>query len=159
MVQHPDLENRIREIGAGIYSSVSGEVPSLFDTKKWLGRVMEWAMKDETFRFQLFRYIDVLPSLKSDALVGRQPFGGFGMSGVSSKAGGPDYLQHFMNPKSVSENTLRRGFVSSVVSRLKYHFAVGQRPTLNQHKSPTGKSDFRRYIFIVAVRYSKSTNP
>ncbi len=33
------------------------------------------------------------------ALVGRQPFGGFGMSGVGSKAGGPDYLLQFMNPK------------------------------------------------------------
>ncbi len=44
------------------------------------------------------------------ALVGRQPFGGFGMSGVGSKAGGPDYLLQFMNPVSVSENTIRRGF-------------------------------------------------
>jgi RHH-type proline utilization regulon transcriptional repressor/proline dehydrogenase/delta 1-pyrroline-5-carboxylate dehydrogenase len=44
------------------------------------------------------------------ALVGRQPFGGFGMSGVGSKAGGPDYLLQFMNPLSISENTMRRGF-------------------------------------------------
>ena len=44
------------------------------------------------------------------ALVGRQPFGGFGMSGVGSKAGGPDYLLQFMNPKSICENTLRKGF-------------------------------------------------
>lgn len=44
------------------------------------------------------------------ALVGRQSFGGFGMSGVGSKAGGPDYLLQFLNPKSICENTLRRGF-------------------------------------------------
>jgi RHH-type proline utilization regulon transcriptional repressor/proline dehydrogenase/delta 1-pyrroline-5-carboxylate dehydrogenase len=44
------------------------------------------------------------------ALVGRQPFGGFRLSGVGSKAGGPDYLLQFMNPQSLSENTLRRGF-------------------------------------------------
>jgi RHH-type proline utilization regulon transcriptional repressor/proline dehydrogenase/delta 1-pyrroline-5-carboxylate dehydrogenase len=44
------------------------------------------------------------------ALVGRQPFGGFGMSGVGSKTGGPDYLLQFLNPVSISENTLRRGF-------------------------------------------------
>ncbi|MGC8658971.1 MAG: L-glutamate gamma-semialdehyde dehydrogenase [Desulfomonilaceae bacterium] len=44
------------------------------------------------------------------ALVGRQPFGGFGMSGVGSKAGGPDYLLQFVNIRSISENTLRRGF-------------------------------------------------
>ena len=44
------------------------------------------------------------------ALVERHPFGGFQMSGVGSKAGGPDYLQQFMVPRNVVENTLRRGF-------------------------------------------------
>ncbi len=45
------------------------------------------------------------------AVVGRQPFGGFGLSGVGSKAGGPDYLLQFVDPVAVSENTLRQGFV------------------------------------------------
>jgi len=44
------------------------------------------------------------------ALVGRQPFGGFCMSGVGTKAGGPDYLLHFCEPRSICENTMRRGF-------------------------------------------------
>jgi RHH-type proline utilization regulon transcriptional repressor/proline dehydrogenase/delta 1-pyrroline-5-carboxylate dehydrogenase len=44
------------------------------------------------------------------AIVGRQPFGGFNMSGIGSKAGGPDYLLQFMEPRSITENTLRRGF-------------------------------------------------
>ncbi len=44
------------------------------------------------------------------AMVGRQPFGGSRMSGVGSKAGGPDYLLQFMEPRVVTENTLRRGF-------------------------------------------------
>ncbi len=44
------------------------------------------------------------------ALVGRQPFGGFGLSGVGSKAGGADYLLQFVEPRSVTENTVRRGF-------------------------------------------------
>ncbi|NLU22555.1 MAG: L-glutamate gamma-semialdehyde dehydrogenase [Phycisphaerae bacterium] len=43
------------------------------------------------------------------ALVDRQPFGGLGMSGVGSKAGGPDYLLQFMEPKTITENTLRHG--------------------------------------------------
>ncbi len=34
------------------------------------------------------------------ALVGRQPFGGFGLSGVGSKAGGSDYLLHFVEPRT-----------------------------------------------------------
>jgi RHH-type proline utilization regulon transcriptional repressor/proline dehydrogenase/delta 1-pyrroline-5-carboxylate dehydrogenase len=44
------------------------------------------------------------------AVVGRQPFGGFGLSGVGSKAGGPDYLFQFVDPRVMTENTLRQGF-------------------------------------------------
>jgi RHH-type proline utilization regulon transcriptional repressor/proline dehydrogenase/delta 1-pyrroline-5-carboxylate dehydrogenase len=44
------------------------------------------------------------------ALVDRQPFGGFKMSGIGSKAGGPDYLLQFLLPRTITENTLRRGF-------------------------------------------------
>jgi RHH-type transcriptional regulator, proline utilization regulon repressor / proline dehydrogenase / delta 1-pyrroline-5-carboxylate dehydrogenase len=44
------------------------------------------------------------------AVVGRHPFGGYGLSGVGSKAGGPDYLLQFVEPRAVSENTLRQGF-------------------------------------------------
>jgi RHH-type proline utilization regulon transcriptional repressor/proline dehydrogenase/delta 1-pyrroline-5-carboxylate dehydrogenase len=45
------------------------------------------------------------------AVVGRQPFGGFHMSGGGTKAGGPDYLLNFLDPRLVTENTQRRGFV------------------------------------------------
>jgi len=44
------------------------------------------------------------------AVVGRQPFGGSRMSGGGSKAGGPDYLLVFLDPRTITENTLRRGF-------------------------------------------------
>ncbi len=44
------------------------------------------------------------------ALVGRQPFGGFALSGVGSKAGGAEYLLQFVEPRAVAENTMRRGF-------------------------------------------------
>jgi RHH-type transcriptional regulator, proline utilization regulon repressor / proline dehydrogenase / delta 1-pyrroline-5-carboxylate dehydrogenase len=45
------------------------------------------------------------------ALVERHPFGGYKMSGTGSKAGGPDYLLHFLEARVVTENTMRRGFV------------------------------------------------
>ena len=47
------------------------------------------------------------------ALVGRQPFGGFKLSGLGTKAGGADYLLQFMIPRTITENTLRRGFAPS----------------------------------------------
>ncbi|MBI5136644.1 MAG: bifunctional proline dehydrogenase/L-glutamate gamma-semialdehyde dehydrogenase [Nitrospirae bacterium] len=44
------------------------------------------------------------------ALVGRQPFGGFRLSGLGTKAGGPDYLLQCLLPVTITENTLRHGF-------------------------------------------------
>jgi RHH-type proline utilization regulon transcriptional repressor/proline dehydrogenase/delta 1-pyrroline-5-carboxylate dehydrogenase len=44
------------------------------------------------------------------AMVDRHPFGGFKMSGLGSKTGGPDYLKQFTEPRASSENTMRRGF-------------------------------------------------
>jgi len=45
------------------------------------------------------------------AIVERQPFGGLKLSGFGAKAGGPDYLLQFLEPRTISENTLRHGFV------------------------------------------------
>ena len=45
------------------------------------------------------------------ALVGRQPFGGNRLSGTGTKAGGPDYLLGFVEPRVVTENTVRHGLV------------------------------------------------
>jgi RHH-type proline utilization regulon transcriptional repressor/proline dehydrogenase/delta 1-pyrroline-5-carboxylate dehydrogenase len=50
------------------------------------------------------------------ALVGRQPFGGFALSGIGAKAGGEDYLRQFTDPRITTENTLRRGFVPEMTT-------------------------------------------
>jgi len=47
------------------------------------------------------------------AIVGRQPFGGFKLSGMGHKAGGPDYLLQFVQARTICENTMRRGFAPS----------------------------------------------
>jgi RHH-type proline utilization regulon transcriptional repressor/proline dehydrogenase/delta 1-pyrroline-5-carboxylate dehydrogenase len=43
------------------------------------------------------------------AIVGRHPFGGNRLSGTGAKAGGPDYLLQFVEPRAYSENTMRHG--------------------------------------------------
>lgn len=45
------------------------------------------------------------------ALVAAQPFGGIKLSGTGVQAGGQDYLKQFLWSRTVSENTLRHGFV------------------------------------------------
>lgn len=50
------------------------------------------------------------------ALVDRQPFGGFKLSGIGAKAGGPDYLLQFLIPRTITESTMRRGFAPGITS-------------------------------------------
>jgi RHH-type proline utilization regulon transcriptional repressor/proline dehydrogenase/delta 1-pyrroline-5-carboxylate dehydrogenase len=58
------------------------------------------------------------------ALVDRQPFGGFKRSGIGSKAGGPDYLLQFVLPRTITENTLRRGFAPDAPASADRHTQV-----------------------------------
>lgn len=49
------------------------------------------------------------------AMVHRQPFGGFKMSGAGTKAGGPGYLLNFAEMRVCTENTMRRGFAPEIL--------------------------------------------
>ncbi len=50
----------------------------------------------------------------SGSIVGRQPFGGFKLSGMGRQAGGPHYVLQFLQTRTVTENTLRRGFAPAL---------------------------------------------
>ena len=69
MIHNKEVEERIREIGRTLYARSASDVPSVFDRSRWTGNAVDWAMTDERFKINLFRFIDVLPALKTDALV------------------------------------------------------------------------------------------
>ena len=50
------------------------------------------------------------------AVVGSQPFGGFGLSGTGPKAGGPDYLRRFLRETTVTINTASSGGDAGLLS-------------------------------------------
>jgi len=56
------------------------------------------------------------------AVVGRHPFGGFKMSGGGTKAGGVDYLLHFLVPRVVCENIMRHGFAPEQTPQYRNEF-------------------------------------
>jgi RHH-type proline utilization regulon transcriptional repressor/proline dehydrogenase/delta 1-pyrroline-5-carboxylate dehydrogenase len=58
------------------------------------------------------------------AVVGRHPFGGFKMSGGGTKAGGGDYLLHFMVPRVVTENIMRHGFAPDTTPEFRAPFGA-----------------------------------
>lgn len=59
------LENRIRSTGREFFETISSEKPSLFNKGEWVGRIMDWCMKNETFKVNMFRFVDVFPCLNS----------------------------------------------------------------------------------------------
>src|SRR6266699_3735294 len=68
----PDLERGIHEWGERILGLMDAtEPPSLFSKKGFYGSLMEWAMGDEHFKTQLFRFVDVLPTLASSSEISR----------------------------------------------------------------------------------------
>lgn len=67
-----NLESSIRAWGDRIFELMEkADEPSLFSKKGFYGALMEWSMRDEHFKTQLFRFVDVLPSLTSSGEVSR----------------------------------------------------------------------------------------
>ncbi len=60
------LEQAVRQTGQDFFTSIKGEAPSVFNKGFWTGKVMDWAMKNEDFKVQLFRFVDVLPYLNTN---------------------------------------------------------------------------------------------
>lgn len=60
-----DFQSRITSFGQDIFAGIGAAQPSAFNKNFWSGRVMEWSMLHPAFKFNMFRLVDVLPSLKS----------------------------------------------------------------------------------------------
>src|SRR2546422_5986195 len=68
----PDIESAVRQRGEQILTLMdAADAPSLFSKKGFYGALMDWAMRDEQFKTQLFRFVDVLPMLNTSAEVSR----------------------------------------------------------------------------------------
>jgi RHH-type proline utilization regulon transcriptional repressor/proline dehydrogenase/delta 1-pyrroline-5-carboxylate dehydrogenase len=58
-----DLESRIKAQGKDFFAIISDEAPSIFNKGWWMGKLMDWCMRNEDFKVQLFHFVDVLPYL------------------------------------------------------------------------------------------------
>ncbi len=65
------LEDEIVDFGRMIFTAIGQEQPSAFNKNYWSGRIMEWSMKKPEFKVNMFRLVDVLPSLQSSAAIAR----------------------------------------------------------------------------------------
>ncbi len=68
----PAVEASVRALGEDLFRLMDAHPsPGILSKKGAYARIMEWSMKDPAFKAQLFRFVDVLPSLTSSAEIVR----------------------------------------------------------------------------------------
>ncbi|MBI2813670.1 MAG: L-glutamate gamma-semialdehyde dehydrogenase [Opitutae bacterium] len=92
----PKIESAVRAKGEQLFALMDQQPPpALFSKKGAYARLMEWSMKDPVFKTQLFRFVDVLPSLNSSGEIVR-------------------HLQEYLGDKAVELNpALKAGLAAS----------------------------------------------
>jgi len=92
----PTLETAVRAKGEALFALMDQHpAPALFSKKGAYARLMDWSMQDPAFKTQLFRFVDVLPSLDSSAEIVR-------------------HLQEYLGDRAVALNpALKAGLAAS----------------------------------------------
>ena len=60
------LEPSIQQLGHELATQAQYHTPGILDHRWWTNLLLDWGTRDEQFKVQLFRFIDVLPALKTD---------------------------------------------------------------------------------------------
>ena len=60
------LEPTIQHFGHVLANQAHHHSPKVWDHRWWTDVILDWGTRDEQFKVQLFRFIDVLPALKTD---------------------------------------------------------------------------------------------
>ena len=103
-----DLELKIKSLGQEIFadigSSKSASINTIFRKNFWAQKSMEWSMKLPDFKRDLFRLVDVLPSLKTPQAVAEHVRVYLGSQLLDSSQAIPfkPLLRYFLNAPSPS---------------------------------------------------------
>src|SRR5690625_988440 len=92
-VEETRVEETTQRIGRQLFERVQKDAGAFFRAERWTGQLLEWSMRHEDTRLQLFRFVDVLPTLDDPEDVVRHlkeyfegkpdPFGGLMKAGLS----------------------------------------------------------------------------
>ena len=66
MLPYDSLESDIRRFGQTLAEQAHQHTPGFWDHRWWTNLLLDWGTRDEQFKVQLFRFIDVLPALQTD---------------------------------------------------------------------------------------------
>ena len=63
------VEAETQKLGRRLWSRLERRTPSIFERRWWDDRILSWAMSDESVKVQMFRFVDVLPMLRTHEAV------------------------------------------------------------------------------------------
>jgi RHH-type proline utilization regulon transcriptional repressor/proline dehydrogenase/delta 1-pyrroline-5-carboxylate dehydrogenase len=112
-----ELNPKTIELGKDIFAKINRHKPSIFNKKFWSATMMEWSMKNPELKVNMFRFVDVLPTLQTSASVARHLKEYLGP--VTKEMGALFHWAASVHPRSP------RAFLTSVGAK----FGVGQMAT------------------------------
>ena len=119
-----DFEDRIQQTAREIFDLIGSEKPSVFRQDYWSGRVMEWSLSNPAFKTQMFRFVDVLPSLDSPQSVARHVREYFGEDGAEL-GGAVKWGLRALGTGGIGAKLVSKG-IDSQVRSLASQFIVGR---------------------------------
>ncbi len=121
-----DIESKIRETGLRLFQLLEEESPSLFRKEFWTGKMLDWCMQDESFKVDLFRFVDVFPYLTTSESVLRHIREYF--SGSMSKFPVPvQWGMKYLPPNSIASKLLAKSISGNIASMAK-NYLLGSNP-------------------------------
>lgn len=108
------IEKKVLNFGKQIFKEIDKEKPGSFNKDAIAGKLMSWSMSKPSFKVNLFRLVDVLPSLRSSSSIAKhvveylaepaKEISGLAAWGISSSATGiRSKISSFAVKKSVNE--------------------------------------------------------
>ncbi len=64
-----EVEAETQQVGRYLFNHLARRRPSIFERRWWDDRILSWAMSDESVKVQMFRFVDVLPMLRTHVAV------------------------------------------------------------------------------------------
>ena len=115
-----DVEHRATEIGRELLAAAHEHRAGPLSARFWSDRLMHWAMKDPTFKVQLFRFIDVFPMLRTSAQVHEYLRDYLSQPGVTMPAGMEFGLKAGQLAKGLMAKT-----IATQITAIAHHFIAG----------------------------------
>ena len=121
-----DFQARVLKTGLWLYDLIEGETPSIFKKEYWSGKVMDRCMRDDAFRVELFRFVDVFPYLTHPESIAKHLTEYFGRPGQDFSAA-LQWGLRLVSPTSIGSGMAAKAIASNI-ERMGKQFIAGATP-------------------------------